>query len=267
VRVVNTGSEGWAATGTAAVSLAYHLFSSSGDPWRPFSPFSSWVVAFGQGVVPLPHSLLPGKGEIVNTTLQAPVKPGAYRVAWDLQQGASLWFSQEGVLPRAETLHVIEPGQMPVAPTTTPTAQPPPQEDLQYVVDTSIPDGTVMRTRFSFVKGWLVFNDGQSSWTNGWVLRLVSGKPFGAKVIDVPPTRACRSVTILAPMRSPGRPGQYRSVWRMQDPQGRSFGEPLTLVVTVQGGGPKPTPSATAIPLPTPRPRIAGATPTPTPVG
>lgn len=268
VRIVDSGTEPWAATGSSAVSLAYHLFTSHGNPWKPFSPFTNGVVAFGQGVAPLPRSLLPGQSATIDATIQAPGNPGTYRVAWDLQQGASTWFSQEGVLPRAETLQVLAPGQaLNSAPMATPTPTPEAQDDLRYLADTSVPDGSELPPRHWFLKGWLVFNNGRRSWGQGWALHLISGRPFAARTIAVPLTPPCHSATIVAALRSPSRPGSYTSVWRMEDAHGHAFGDRLTVVVGVRAAGVPPTPGAPASPTPRPGPTPAGPTATATPVG
>jgi hypothetical protein len=264
VEVTNTGTSAWPASGTTAVSLVYHLFTTAGNPWGSFSPFSNGVVALGQGLTPLTHDLLPAQSASLRVIVVAPSKPGTYRLAWDLQQGSGTWFSQLGVLPRVRILHVLTAGAAPPSPpSATPTPLPQARESLFYVADTSAPDGTVIAPQQRFVKGWLVFNNGESAWQSGWALHLVSGKSFGAKRIAVPLTVPCRSANVVATLRAPKQPGSYRSVWEMRDPAGHTFGEKLTLVVTVQGTGTRPTP----LPTPTPHPRKTAVPPTPTPVG
>lgn len=268
VRVFNTGTQAWPATGTSAVTLAYHLFTQEGDPWLPISPFSSGIVAFGQGVVPLPHNVVPGHSVTLHAVVTAPADPGTYQLAWDLDQGSGVWFSQVGVLPGVQQLDVLPPGVTPTPPPLPiPTVVAAPAESLQYVADTSIPDGTSLRVREPFVKGWLVFNDGRRDWQPGWMLHLVSGRAFGAKRIAVPPTTSCQIANIVASMRAPRRPAGYQSVWRMQDAAGQPFGQRLTLVVDVQRHAPVPTPTPTAAVPATPQPTGTYVRPTPTPVG
>ncbi len=262
VHVVNTGTAPWLSTGSTAVTLTYDLFSSSGDPWQPFSPFSTGVIALGQAPVPLPHNVLPGRSVTLRVKVQAPAAPGLYRVAWDLEGGAGGLFSQLGVVPRVRRLRV-ESGVSLATPTPTiaPTAQP--LEDLKYVADTSMPDGSEVPAGSAFTKSWLVINPCDTPWTNSWALQLVSGKAFGARRIPLPATPGCHTANILATMTAPRRTGAYTSVWQLRDPSGRSVGEKLTLVVrVVSGTGPSPSPT----PLPSPT-VAAPPTPTPTPLG
>jgi hypothetical protein len=267
VRVTNTGTTPWLATGPASVSLTYHVFTQTGDPWQPISPFSNGVIALGQGAVPLPHDLLPGATAAIKATLIAPDKVGSFRIAWDLEEGSSQWFSQLGALPRVQGLRVQQVPTPPGPPSMTPPPTPITKENLQYVADTSIPDGTTLPSGQTFVKGWLVFNNGQTAWKQNWALHLVSGPGFGARAIPVPPTQQCRSANIVAQMRSPGRIGTFKSVWQMEDAQGHPFGQRLTLVVTLTRAGVRPTPVPTLPSTPAPRPTQTPVAATPTPVG
>jgi hypothetical protein len=261
VRLVNTGTQPWLASGPNALQLTYHLFTSSGDPWKPFSPFSPGVLAFGQDPVALPHNVLPGQSVTVGATVWAPASAGTYRVVWDLEQGTSTWLSQTGVLPRSQTLHVESAVPPPPSASPTPTAEP--LEGMTYVRDTSIPDGTTVAAHAAVTKGWLVFNSGQTLWDAGWMLRRVSGKAMGPSHIPVPVTRPCHSATILANLTTPRKPGRYTTVWRLTDPEGTLVGDHLTVVLVVRGGPPPPTPTPSPTAQPTP-PRL---TPTPTPSG
>lgn len=260
VRVTNTGTRPWLATGSHALSVTYHLFSASGNPWAPFSPFSHGVVAFAQGTVPLPRALLPGQSATVRTTVQAPPAAGTYRVAWDLQQGSTTWLSQLGVDPRVEPLQVVARGQPLPQISATATPPPDPREGLKYLADTSLPDGSTVRGKESFRKGWLVFNNGTTRWGSGWSLHLVSGRPFGARTIAVPATKWCRTTNIIATLRAPAASGKYKSVWQIEDASGHRFGDRLTLVVRVAGTSPHPSPTPSPTPHPRPHPTVT-ATP------
>lgn len=264
VRLTNTGALPWLAAGDTAVSLVYHLFTSAGNPWQPFSPFSTGVVSLGQGQTPLTQDVVPGKSTTVHVTVTAPAKPGNYRLAWDLEQGAGLWFSQSGAPPRVQKLHVTTENASAPPPSPTLTPMPQVKEHLDFVADTSVADGSPIGPRQRFAKGWLVFNDGKSDWQRGWALHLVSGSPMGARRIQVPPTRACRSANIVESLVAPRTPGTYKSVWQMQDPQGHTFAQKLTLLIIVRGSGPRPTPVPSP---PAPKPTRTPVAATPTPVG
>jgi hypothetical protein len=266
VKLTNTGTQVWPAVGPASVTLTYHVFTMSGNPFKSFSPFSTGVLAFGQGALPLGKAVLPGASITVRETVQAPQAPGQYRIVWDLEEGVEQWFSGLGALPRVERLNVIRTGSPTPRPTASPTSTPPPREQLLYVADTSIPDGSAVNPREVFSKGWLVFNAGTVTWGSGYVLRHVSGATYGKSRIQVPSVQACRSGNVVASLKAPSRPGRYTGVWRMQDSSGHAFGDKLTVVVNVRGG-PLDTPTPPAVtPTPTPQPRT-GPTVTPTPAG
>jgi hypothetical protein len=263
VHLTNTGATAWVASGPQAVSLTYHLLTLQGDPWKPLSPFSPGVVAFGQGATSLGHDVLPGHVVTVRVPLQAPVIPGSYRIVWDLHEGADLWFSQLGVLSRTQTLNVVMNNVVAQTSTATAIATPAPLEGLRFVADTSIADGSLVPAGGRFAKGWLVYNNGSIGWHPGWSLHLVAGKAFGAKTIPVPTLSACRTLNLVAQMRAPSKTGGYRSVWQLRDGENRWVGDRLTLVVAVVKGGPSSTP----LPTPVVSPTTSLPTPTPTPVG
>lgn len=266
VRVQNTGTLAWAASGTFAINLAYHLFLRGSNPWASISPFSPGVVALGQGSVPLPHNVLPKHTVTLKETIQAPTAPGAYLVVWDLQELPARWLSQAGIIPRAKPLQVLSVLKTPVARTITPTATAAPVAGAQFVADTSIPDGTVLPARRAFQKSWLLFNNGRLPWGPGWTLRHVSGATLGLKSIALPSVAPCHTVNLTVPMKAPSKPGSYTAVWRVADDTGTLFGDKLTVVIRVSGKPPVATPTPAPSLTPTPR---AGPSPSssPTPTG
>jgi hypothetical protein len=267
VRVTNTGTETWSASGTSAVSLVHHVVSLSTDPWKKLSPTTAGVVAFSQGPTALPHDLPPGKSVTLKTDVTLPGTPGHFRVVWDLEEASGEWFSQQGVEPRAQPLLVLRAGQAAPTPTPSPTSAASQQEDLAYVSDTSIPDGVTVRAGSRHLKGWLVFNSGSVPWGPDWALHHVSGPSFGATTIPVPATKPCHSANIVAALRMPKKTGHVTGVWRLQDPTGKPVGDRLTIVVLIAGRpGKNPTPTPGLGPTSTPTVRKK-PTATPTPVG
>ena len=266
VRLVNTGIQPWFPSGPSAIRLGYHLLTAGANVWRPFSPYTDGILAFGQGTVSLNRSVLPGESDTVRIQVIAPTTPGTYKLAWDLEQGAGAWFSSTGVPVRALKLRVLQPGRSQVsspAPTATPTS--PSTTNMRYVADTSVPDGSTLHVRQRFVKGWLVFNSGRLAWPDGSTLQHVSGPAFGARSVPVPPVRACRSANLMVNMSAPAKAGNFTGSWQMRDANGKPFGDRLTVAVTVKRvgtGTPTPTPSR-----PPPPPSRPTPTPTATPVG
>lgn len=267
VRVQNTGTAAWAATSSTAISLTYHLFTSTGDPWGTFSPFTPGVVALGQGTIPLPHDVLPGHRVTLHALVQAPSNAGSYLVAWDLQEAPALWLSQTGLMPHAQKLRVVPPGKLSTIAATTPTPLPLPVEGAQYVADTAVPDGSTVQAKQPFQKSWLVFNNGKVPWSSGWTLRHQTGATFSAKVIPVPTLAPCRSVNLFASMKAPSKAGTYTGVWRLHDAAGVSVGDKLTVVIKVKGPAPVRTPLPTVTPTESPSVRRPTPVPSLTPSG
>ncbi|MGH2442727.1 MAG: NBR1-Ig-like domain-containing protein [Chloroflexota bacterium] len=267
LRITNTGSQAWLSSGDNAISLIYDLLTSHGNPFRPLSPFSPGVLAYGQNPVVVPRDVLPGQTVTMKESIRAPAKPGNYRVVWDLQRGTSDYLSQDGVMPSVRTLRVRTRGTVMRTgkPAPGPTATPQPAEDLRYMADTAIPDGSLLKVRSRFTKGWMVFNAGTRAWTGGFTLKQTSGAYFGRRRIAVPAAAACRAVNVTAKLRAPKTTGAFFSGWKLQDPSGRLVGDRLTIKVSVRSTAPTPTPGPS--PTPTSGPATPGPSPTPTPVG
>ena len=266
VKIENTGTVAWPVTGTLSVSLTHHVMSAVGNPWTSLSPFSKGILSFGQGPVPLPEDILPGKSVTLSMPVKAPSNPGKYWIVWDLQQGADTWFSQQGVLPSA-TLLTVHAGTAAVpTPSATPTPGAVRTEDARFVADTSVPDGTVLAAGESFDKGWLLYNSGINAWGAGWSVRHISGRAFGLTSALLSATNHCRSLNFVARLHAPKSTGSYRGIWRIFDPSGQAIGDRFTLVVTVRGTPVRGTATPSPVPTPTGSNR-ATPTPTATPLG
>jgi hypothetical protein len=266
VKVENTGTLPWPSSGTLAISIGYHLLAAGADPYEPITPFSKGVIAYAQGVRPLPRDVEPGQSVSITFALKAPVTAGKYRVVWDMEQGSETWFTAQGVLPGVTTLNVLATALTVTAISPTPTPRPTLAEGETYVADTSFPDGSQVTSGQVFDKGWLLFNSGQTGWGNGWTAERVSGAKFGVTPVPIPATSRCRTLNLVIALHAPRKAGNYSAEWRLVDPSGTPVGDRFTVVVQVTGGtlGPTPTPEPTqpAGPPSTPKP-----TPTATPVG
>jgi hypothetical protein len=125
-------------------------------------------------------------------------------------------------------------------PTQTPTpngpATPIPCDNLEFVSDSSVPDGTQMTAGQEFVKTWKVKNVGTCTWTTGYNLinadygEPMSGKTTALTAEVLPNAEAEISITLKAP----SQPGTYSGYWRMANNNGFPFGKVLTVVIIVQ---------------------------------
>jgi hypothetical protein len=62
--------------------------------------------------------------------------------------------------------------------------------------------------------------------------------------MDVPDTPLKETADISVPMRAPDAHGTYKSIWQMQGPDGRRFGDTAFVMIVVPGEVVTPTPAA-----------------------
>ncbi len=145
-------------------------------------------------------------------------------------------------------------------PTLTPTATLPPSpeasaparplpntpcvNDLRFVADETIPDGTQVAPGQVLDKAWRVKNAGTCPWGAGYTLRFVRGDPMGAESPQpLFPARPGAEVVLRVRFVAPEAPGMYSSLWQAFDPQGQPFGEPVYILIQVVEPTPAPSPS------------------------
>ncbi len=115
-----------------------------------------------------------------------------------------------------------------------PTATPTCQDNLAYLSDLTVPDGTVMAPGSSIDKRWQVENSGSCNWDEHYHLKLTQGPDLGASP-DQPlyPARAGTKAAIRILFTAPSQPGTYRSAWQAYSPDGKLFGDPIFIEIVV----------------------------------
>jgi hypothetical protein len=110
--------------------------------------------------------------------------------------------------------------------------------NLVYIADTTIPDGTVFDGGEDFEKIWRVQNTGSCKWDEGYKLVFIGGNqeldPVSVELragdfVDAGET-ADLGVDLTAPLAA----GNYTASWRMQSDNGVFFGQTLTVVIEVK---------------------------------
>ncbi len=131
-----------------------------------------------------------------------------------------------------------------------------------YVNDVTIPDGTVLDPGKNFVKTWTVMNNGSCGWDASYKLAFVSGDSMGGTSVPVPlNVPSGQQTRISVSLIAPSTPGDYTGSWQLQNPQGQTFGNIITVVIKV---APAATATSTStVPAPTGTP-TSTATPTAT---
>ncbi|MCB0027487.1 MAG: hypothetical protein KDE28_06245 [Anaerolineales bacterium] len=98
----------------------------------------------------------------------------------------------------------------------------------KFIADHTIPDDSVIEEGSAFRKQWVVQNNGQRKWNNGYRLVYVNGdfSMAGTASIAVPEAEAGEEVVLTIDMVAPpGRSDAYISAWRLYDDRNIPFGE------------------------------------------
>ncbi|MEK6256452.1 MAG: NBR1-Ig-like domain-containing protein [Chloroflexota bacterium] len=108
------------------------------------------------------------------------------------------------------------------------------KNDLKYVDDVTVPDGTRFAPHAPIEKIWLVSNAGTCNWENGYTFRLISGPEMGAtSEQSLIPARSGSEIEIRILFTAPGAPGNYVSKWQAYNPAGEPFGDVIFIDVSV----------------------------------
>lgn len=114
----------------------------------------------------------------------------------------------------------------------TPTVQC--KDNLVFVKDITIPDGTVVAPDSTLDKRWQLENNGNCNWGQGYRIRLITGPELGApKEQALYPARSGSQAVVRIVFKAPLEPGTYRSAWQAFNPQGEPFGDPFFIEIKV----------------------------------
>jgi len=121
--------------------------------------------------------------------------------------------------------------------TPTPTCK----DDLWFLQDITIPDGTVVEPGESIDKRWQVRNSGNCNWDENYSIKLVAGPGMGVPVQQaLIPARSGTDVIIRMIFNAPEESGNYRSVWQAHDRKGNPFGNSFFIDIIVAGSETEP---------------------------
>jgi hypothetical protein len=149
----------------------------------------------------------------------------------------------ETTLSKPTTTSRYSSTNTPELPTFTPGATQPPlptqtpacTDNLTFVDDATIPDGTIVAPGSSLDKQWLVQNSGTCNWDTRYRLRLVSDEALGASLEQALfPARAGTQANLRILFIAPQEAGEYVSEWQAFDANGIPFGESFYIKIEVQ---------------------------------
>jgi hypothetical protein len=108
------------------------------------------------------------------------------------------------------------------------------KDDLTFLRDITIPDGSTAVTGAAINKRWQVQNSGTCDWGKGYSLHLVTGELMGTSDNQtLYPAEAGGQAVIEMDFTAPSAPGIYRSVWQAYNPDNVAFGDRFFLEITV----------------------------------
>ena len=134
------------------------------------------------------------------------------------------------LIPPTPTIEIIEPTRESLNPTQESTCI----DNLTFIQDETIPDGTEVAQGSDVIKKWELKNSGTCNWGPGYTIRLVSGEALGASSPqDLFPARNGTSLSLEIKFLAPEEPGDYRSVWQAYNPSETAFGDTFYVDFTV----------------------------------
>jgi hypothetical protein len=138
----------------------------------------------------------------------------------------------------------------PILPTPTITCE----NDLAFVDDVTIPDGSKFAPGDVIEKVWLVNNSGTCNWNADYRVRFIDGDPMGAGLEQALfPARSGTEAEIRITFVAPNQAGLVLSSWQAYSPKGQPFGTIFYISIIVDPDLP-PTSTPTPSPTPTPPP-------------
>lgn len=120
------------------------------------------------------------------------------------------------------------------SPTITATITGPCTNNLEFIQDGTIPDGTSISFGATIDKQWLVKNSGTCNWDSTYRLKWIGGDPLGAAEEQaLYPARAGTQATLRILFTAPTIENSYESAWQAVDPNGNVFGDLIFIKIIV----------------------------------
>jgi hypothetical protein len=120
------------------------------------------------------------------------------------------------------------------APLTATATEGPCTNNVDFVADLTVPDGTQFLPGQPIDKQWSVRNTGTCDWSASYRLVLVSGNALGARSeVALYPARAGAEAVLAVAMVAPAEAGPYTGRWQARDPDGNLFGDRIFITIEV----------------------------------
>ncbi len=119
--------------------------------------------------------------------------------------------------------------------------QPTCTNNLVYIADQTIPDGTQVSPGAVLDKQWEVENQGTCNWDDYYHLKLIAGPQLSAPLEQaLYPARSGAQAVIRILFTAPQELGNYRSAWQAYSPSDEPFGDPIFIEIVVAEGTASP---------------------------
>jgi hypothetical protein len=120
------------------------------------------------------------------------------------------------------------------APATAAMTATPCTNDLKFVQDLTIPDGTAVIPGEKIDKQWFVTNSGTCDWDRTYRFKLITGEALGAGTEQaLYPARAGTQATLRIVFTAPPEAGTHQTAWQAIGPDGVPFGDTVYMQITV----------------------------------
>jgi hypothetical protein len=105
-----------------------------------------------------------------------------------------------------------------------------------FVRHETLPDGSTLLPKTSFVKIWTVQNSGASAWPAGCRLVTVGGDALSVDIESdpLPPVLPGTEIAVMLDAKAPSAVGSFTQFFRMADAHGTVFGERLWISINTQ---------------------------------
>ena len=132
------------------------------------------------------------------------------------------------LIPASPTPQFTATATLPLPTPLPPTATAIPVicDQIKFIQDVTVADGTTYSPGSEFTKIWRLRNDGSCTWDTSYSLVFVSGERMGApKSVSLPGTiRPGQSVDLEVDFLAPAEQGRYRGYWMLTNAEGERFG-------------------------------------------
>jgi len=141
-------------------------------------------------------------------------------------------------------------------------------DNVVFVKDVTIPDGTVFTPGAAFTKSWQLKNTGTCTWNAEYAIKFSSGNNMSGvspqKLVGKPVAPG-QSVDISINLVAPTQAGSYTGYWQMQNASKVAFGQAFYVEIKVATVTSTPTATPTTTTIPPTATTASTATDTPVP--